>query len=252
MNSQLRRKFILEKLAETDEINVRALAQQAGTSGITIRRDLAWLATQGFLQRTHGGAVRADTLPVARFDQKQERRAEQKASIGQFAASFVLDHDVIFMDCGSTVFAMCAHLRQRISLKIITNSLPVALAFLDCPHISLNLIGGELDAARQAVHGQMALEHIARYRARKAFLGVDGLSLASGLTAQSEKEAAMTQAMAGQSAETFLLCDSSKLERDSYLKFAPLALAQHILTDLQVPDEVLRRYVEAGVDLRRA
>ena len=64
---------------------------------------------------------------------------------------------------------------------------------------SLNLIGGEFDQERQAVHGPVAIEHIRRYQADKAFLGVGGISAKNGLTSKSETEAAITLAMMEQS-----------------------------------------------------
>jgi DeoR family fructose operon transcriptional repressor len=91
---------------------------------------------------------------------------------------------------------------------VITNSLPVIYELQDSG-VSLNIIGGELDDARQAMHGTIANEHIARYRATKAFLGVDGISL-NGLFANSEKEAGITTAFAANSAYTYLLCDAGK------------------------------------------
>ncbi len=96
--------------------------------------------------------------------------------------------------------------------------------------VSLNIIGGEYDAARQAIHGTMATEHIQRYKAGKAFIGVDGLS-AQGLFAHSEKEAVIATALATQSDYTYLLCDAGKIGKTSYLNFAGLELVDAIITD---------------------
>ena len=181
------------------------------------------------------------------FHQKDQRTAEAKAHIGQLAATFVEAGDVIFMDCGSTVFQMCAHLRKLERLTIITNSLPIVSELLAQPGFTINLVGGEIDAARRAVHGTMALEHIGRYRAAKAFVGVDGISLVGELSASSEKEASITLAMARQSNETFLLCDSSKIETDSYLMFAPVSMVSCLVTDKGLPSQTKSKYAETGL-----
>ena len=89
--------------------------------------------------------------------------------------------------------------------------------------------------------------YIARYRADRAFIGVDGISLKNGLSANSETEAATALAMARQSARTYLLCDSSKLERDKYLSFAPLTLFDVLITDREAPPDVISTYRQAGV-----
>ena len=82
------------------------------------------------------------------------------------------------MDCGSTVFRLCPFIRHK-RIAVVTNSLPV-VAELMGSDVAVNLVGGEVDKERQAVHGLMAEEHIARYRANRAFIGVDGISLAKG------------------------------------------------------------------------
>lgn len=68
----------------------------------------------------------------------------------------------------------------------------------------------------------MAIEQLKRYRVDKAFLGVDGLSLARGLSGNSEAEAAISLAVAGAASYVCLLCDASKLEQDKYFQFPSL------------------------------
>jgi DeoR family transcriptional regulator, fructose operon transcriptional repressor len=107
--------------------------------------------------------------------------------------------------------------------------LPVVFELQDSL-VSLNIVGGEFNAERQAVHGKIANEHIARYKANKAFLGVDGISR-NGLFANTELEADITQAFAANSAKTYLLCDHSKIGRESYLKFGGLDMIDTVITD---------------------
>ena len=129
---------------------------------------------------------------------------------------------------------------------MITNSLPV-MSSLAGSGVKVNIIGGEFDHERQAVHGPTAVQHIMRYRATKAFIGADGVSLRRGLSAASEKEAEITLAMASQSEEVFLLCDSSKLESDRYMQFAPLSLVHVLISDSSAAREAMRAYEKAGL-----
>jgi DeoR family transcriptional regulator, fructose operon transcriptional repressor len=246
MSSKARQKGILEQLKRGEELSVKELADLFETSDITIRRDLITLSEKGLLVRTHGGAM----LPEGTsFHQKESRNNEAKTYIGKLAASYVKTGDVIFMDCGSTVFQMCAHLRKLERLTIITNSLPIVAELLGQPGFTINLAGGEIDAGRRAVHGSMALEHIARYKADKAFVGVDGFSLDNGLSASGEKEASMTLAMACRTRETYLLCDSSKLEQDAYLQFAGLSHIDFLVSDRGISQVLAARYEQAGIRL---
>jgi len=112
---------------------------------------------------------------------------------------------------------------------VITNSLPVIYELQNCS-VSINIIGGEFNNERQATHGKIANEHIARYRAGKAFLGVDGIS-ANGLFANSELEAEITSMYINQSAYTYVLCDDSKVGKETYLKFADINQVEAIVTN---------------------
>jgi len=229
MTFQKRTRDILLKLSESGEVNIHELSKEFEIAEITIRRDLNKLAEKGLLYRTHGGAVKIDPLMNAKsFVNKVATNLNAKDAICKRASDEIEDGDIIFMDCGSTVFRLCQFIKNK-KIRVITNSLPVVLE-LSNTQVLLNLIGGEVDANRQAVHGCIAEEHIARYRASKAFLGVDGISQ-NGLFAQSEKEASITSAMASQSNHTFILCDASKVGKENYLKFADLDSINTLITN---------------------
>lgn len=244
MSYQSRKQKILKIVEEQGEADVKELALRIETSEITIRRDLALMAADGLIFRTHGGAMKLSlaNIPVS-FEQKVTANIEQKDYIARLAAQEIQDGDIIFMDCGSTVFRLCQFIRNK-QIKVITNSLPVVYE-LSNTEVSINLIGGELDNKRQAIHGQMATEHIRRYKVDKAFVGVDGISLENGLSAASEKEAEITISMTAQANRTYLLCDSSKIENDKYLKFAPLNIINVLVTNEK--NDFLKLYQDLGI-----
>ncbi|MET3904562.1 substrate-binding domain-containing protein [Paenarthrobacter sp. 4246] len=57
MLTEDRQQLILRELALNGSLNASEFAAKLGTSGMTIRRDLAVLAEQGLLERVHGGAI---------------------------------------------------------------------------------------------------------------------------------------------------------------------------------------------------
>lgn len=248
MSFQVRTLKILEWLDAKGSAEVGELASLLGTSEITVRRDLTTLAERGLLVRTHGGAMKLglERNPV-QFAQKTAAHAAQKARIAERAADLMAEGDTIFLDCGSTVFRLCPLIRGK-KLRVITNSLPIVRELMGSA-VTLNLIGGELDAARQAVHGLVAEEHIARYRANAAFIGTDGFSLEVGLSARSEVEASHTRALIRHSERVMLLCDSSKLERDQYVQFAPPTAVHTLVTDAGADAELLEKYRSAGLEV---
>lgn len=242
MNFQKRKQKILEVLEADGEVDIKAISIQLEISEITARRDLNQLAADGLLYRTHGGAVKVNPLqkPHA-FVNKSAQNADVKDAICRAAAAQINDGDIIFMDCGSTVFRLCQFIKNK-KIKVITNSLPVIYELQDSA-VNVNVIGGELDKERQAVHGATAIEHIKKYRANKAFLGVDGIS-ATGLFANSEKEASITTAFAESSGYTYILCDSSKIGRETYLNFATLNIVNALITNAS--NDKLAEFYEKG------
>ncbi|MCR1162875.1 MULTISPECIES: substrate-binding domain-containing protein [Micrococcaceae] len=63
MLSEDRQQLILKELALHGSLNAGEFAAKIGTSGMTIRRDLAVLAERGLLERVHGGAISSGGKP---------------------------------------------------------------------------------------------------------------------------------------------------------------------------------------------
>ena len=246
MKFQIRKQKILENIEQTGIIDVKEMALILETSEITVRRDLTILAEQGLLVRTHGGAMKVSLSQISlNFAQKSSVNSEQKDEICRLAANQIQEGDVVFLDCGSTVFRICPFIRN-LKIKVVTNSLPIINELIGS-EVSLNFAGGEIDFERQAAHGKIAVEHFQRYRADKAFVGIDGISIKNGLSASSEKEAEITLALAQNAREVYFLCDSSKLEKDRYFPFAPLNFVKNLITDSLISAEILRQYEAVGV-----
>ena len=82
-----------------------------------------------------------------------------------------------------------------------------------------------------------------------AFIGVDGISLANGLSAANEKEASVSLAMAANARKVYLLFDSGKPEKDRYFQFAPLSLIHTLITDTKAPKALLASYAATGLEI---
>ena len=224
--------------------------KQCNVSEITIRRDLSELESKGLLIRTHGGAVKSKATDMLfTYDQKINLNRQNKETICQLAANYIDEGDIVFVDCGTTLSMLAKYIIKFKNLTVITTSLPVISELFNNPNIRLSLIGGEIDTERQATYGAIAENTIANYHANKSFIGADGVSLKKGLSSYDEKEGAVTLKMMENSDEVFLLCDSSKIEKNSFVKFASINRIHHLITDKQITSEHLKLYLDFGVDI---
>jgi len=245
VNFQERKRLILSFLEDVPSMNVHELSEKLGVSEITVRRDLNAMASKSLVTRTHGGVMHnKHAEDPTYFSTKAISNPEKKREIAEKASAMVHDGDIVFMDCGSTVFCMADFIRKK-RVTVITNSLPLASALLNS-NVKINLVGGELDPVRQAVHGLIAEEHIKRYRARKAFIGVDGIT-ADGLYSHSETEASTTICYARQAREVFLLCDSTKINKPAYFHCAPITVIDQVITESSADEETLKELRNAGL-----
>lgn len=250
MTYELRKKNILQLLDKNEAITIKEIVNLCNVSEITARRDLVILEQKGIIKRTHGGAILTSKLPeLFGFDNKSKVNRDQKIEICKLAASFIEENDTIYMDCGTTVFFLARFITRFKNLRVITNSLPVVSELIPYPQIKIYLIGGELDNNRKALYGQMTENLITRYKADKAFIGAGGVSLEHGLSSVDEKEASITIKMADAARKIFLLCDSSKIENNSYFTYSSLSMVEYLITDKGILPSYLELYKNKGVNV---
>ena len=250
MRSALRKEYILNAMNDTGILHTNEITNQCKVSELTIRRDLTKLESKGLLIRTHGGAVKSKATDIIfNYDQRFNQNRQNKEEICQLAANYIDEGDIIFIDCGTTLSLITQFITKLKTLTVITTSLPVISELMKFPNIRLSLIGGEIDYERQAVYGSIAEKNIEMYHANKAFIGADGISMKKGLSSYDEKEGTTTWMMMENSDEVFLLCDSSKIEKNSFIKFASISKMDHLITDQMISPEYLKRYQNFGVDM---
>src|SRR6188768_2569289 len=99
MGSPARQHLIVQRLRETERIDVADLALELSTSEVTIRRDLDSLAAAGALRRVHGGAVslllRGEELP---FALREVESSTAKEAIAAVVADMITDGEALVLD----------------------------------------------------------------------------------------------------------------------------------------------------------
>jgi len=247
---EIREQFILEYLSKNDGIRLEVIMEKFHVSEITARRDLKELEVKGFVIRTHRGAIKSEQV-AKRFDfsHKLHSNAANKEKIGKLAASYIEEGDVVYMDCGTTVYYVSKYLKTIKNIRVITNSLPITSELIQNSNIKIHLIGGELNVSRNALYGPMTENTLNRYRANKAFIGASGVSVLNGLSADEDNIAIITHKMAEAADSVFLLCDSTKLEKDSFVHYAPISILNYLITDKDASPEIIELYEKNNINI---
>lgn len=208
MFAEERRKAILDLLSREGRVEVAGLTGHFDVSEDTIRRDLRDLAAQGFLQKTHGGAVALD-MPNLGWEARSQLLPAAKASIGKAAVTLVEPGQTLMLDAGLTVLELARQLKVE-PLRVITSSLDIAQVLEARPGVTLILTGGEWRRGDRHFAGPQAEKALLSYRADWAFLGTCAVHPTAGLTVREADDAAMKRAMAASALRSVLLADHAK------------------------------------------
>jgi len=246
----VRQAQITSLVDEREALTVTDLGRMLEVSEATIRRDLDELALDGSIVRTHGGAMKADTLGRERpLNERHGIMPVAKADIAQRAAQLVNPGDTIFMGSGTTVELMARHLVDLENLTVISNSLPVIDILSGTPNVDLIVIGGAFRRSELSMVGLFAVDAIKSFRADKVFMGIRAIDVEEGFTGDAIDEAMTDRAIIEIGRQSVVLADHTKFGAVSSVYLAPLDCADLIITDMGLDDTVAESIIEAGVQV---
>src|SRR5581483_6092682 len=248
-----RRRVIADSIRSRGVVAVNELAQALGTTEITVRRDLRSMAREGLLVRTHGGAVLPAVLGhEPSYSEKAQQAAAEKSAIAQLAVSLVRPGDSILLGPGTTTLALARLLVSSPELTVVTNSLLVAEALMEAPHVEVILTGGTLRRSIHALVGPAAEDSVRSLRASQAFISGNGFSAERGLSTPSPLVAATDRALAGAAQQVVVLLDHTKIGQETMCQTVPAARVDMLITDSHAKPRDLDAIREAGVEVRVA
>ncbi len=228
-----RRERILAALYEHRHVSAKGLAGTLGASEATVRRDLKALADSGQIELVYGGATLRRMSDYS-FRSKAMRSQEAKRIIGGLVADLIGEEEQIFLDSGTTCFAVAGFLKRKRGLSVIVNSARLALE-LDGPGLSVILLGGQYRADRMDTVGPLALSALEQLHGYFCFIGADGLSLDHGPTAADIESASLYRLAVRNARRTILLVDHTKFPTTSLCKIVDWDAIAQVVTDRPPP-----------------
>jgi DeoR family transcriptional regulator of aga operon len=241
---------ILDLLAERGSVSLSELSDSLAISPATARRDLADLAEQRLLLRTHGGARLIDSrneLPVALRD---TRFQDAKRAIAAAAAELVpRQRYAIALSGGTTAANVARALVGHDELTIVTNSLTIAQLVVSYPRLKVIMTGGILRPESLELVGVLAENTFNAINLGAAILGTDGITAEGGVTTHDETEARTNRAMAMHAQRVVVVADGSKIGRLALARVATAEEIDVLITDASADPVALDALRERGVQV---
>lgn len=233
MKPHERHQEILTLLRNRREMKVSELCDIFDVSEGTIRNDLDHLATNDLVTRFRGGAslVHSHQIGNPVFAERARKQASQKMRIARWASDMVNDGEAIFLDASTTAFHMCAFLRDKRHLTVITCGIETALALAEVPTFTVILMGGVVRPDRVAVAGDISGRALEGLHIRTAFMSCAGFTVEAGLTDSDIQMAQLKRKVVRMSEQIIGLLESSKFGAAHVSSFAGVDDVAQILTD---------------------
>lgn len=251
MLTSQRKLILLDLLEQEGKIVAKSTAARLAVSEDTIRRDLRELASDGLLQRVHGGALPASPA-MADFAARLHISTDDKSAIGRAAAALIQPGQVVFIDGGTTSAQLVRHLAPDLRATVVTHSPSVAVDLSTHPTIEVVMLGGRLFKHSVVGVGSATVEAIRQVRADVYFMGVCSVHPEAGLSTGDFEEAGVKRALSAAAAETIVLASPEKLATASPYQVIPLDELAGMVTMASVPEEVLAPYRARGISIHLA
>lgn len=247
-----RRMEIVELINQQNSMRVEELAEIFSVSAVTIRQDLSFLEKNGYIVRSHGGAIpNRGMIAELSNHEKRQQNSGIKAKIGKAALTFIQNDDAIILDSGTTTREIAIGLKNTAltQLLVMTNGLDIAIELADTNSVDVLMTGGKLRKNALSFSGPQAERDLEHYHFNTFFLGVDGFDLQAGITTHNEQEASLNKKMCEISNRVIAVTDSSKFGKQSCHVIRKFAEIDVLITDSGIPAEYLNAFQEQGVEV---
>ena len=237
MLTDVRQRRAVELVYQQGSASVPELAKMLEVSEATVRRDLDQLAGSGLVDRVRGGACRPRTVraeaDASAFHVVAAQEPTEKQAIARAAARLVRDGDVVALDIGTTVHAMCRYLRTR-DITVVTASLAVVRSLADAPNVDLVVMGGVLRPNYESMVGVLTESCLRQVRVDIAFLGAAGVRPDGAVVDSTPSEVPVKRAMMEIATRRWLLVDHAKFPGLGFLEVDNVDSFTGVITDREL------------------
>jgi len=245
-------KNLEEYILKHESVSLDHLCEVFSISKNTLRRDINELAKKGTIKKVYGGVEASETSKknlnnLISFEERNIKNNDEKIRIAKFAASFVEDGDIIFIDSGTTTLHIIEFLKDRKDVTILTNNINAIVNALPFPNLNVICLGGNLIRKTNSFEGIHNFTTFKDYNINKAFMAATGISILNGATNSSPLEYEIKKSIVNKSNEVYLLVNSSKFNVSALMTYCSLKEIDHFITDSEPPKEYVEYFNENNI-----
>ena len=238
---------ILKLVRERGTVQVAEIAATLGVSQETVRRDLRPLAQSGEVVKLHGAVALPHDVGEAPFERRLRENAEAKRAIARHAARYIEDGDSLMLDTGTTTSIFARELLRKRNLTVVTNSSDIARTLATVNGNRVYMAGGELNGDNGAAFGASAVQFVASFNVRHAFMSIGALDAEAGATDSSLDEAEFARMLLTRGERRYILTDSSKFGRRALVKVCAFADFDTLISEQAPPADLAAALSATGV-----
>ena len=244
-----RRKQMSSVIAQKQRMTMEELVEHFGVSMNTIRADVAYLVKTGAVEKIYGGVRAAEHKQVPLFASRAMENTAQKRRIAMAAEAYIEDHDIIFIDAGTTTMHLLDCLQKTKHITVVTASLHVIHQAAAMDNVTLIVLPGTANHRTNSLADVGTLEYLSRYRFSKAFMGVSGISEDGRHNVSTYIEYEIKRTAMKQSKEKYLLVDTAKFGSSGLMSYGQAAEMTAMITDHTCPDFVRTLCADVNIPL---
>ncbi|HAK47489.1 MAG TPA: hypothetical protein DCO79_16410 [Spirochaeta sp.] len=250
-NKRLRLDGITGVLQLEEKTTLKELAARFDVSTATIRRDIKLLENSGQVYQGKGGEVfyRKD-YPGPTRETMLSKFINEKIRIAEYCSTLINERESIMISPGViTTLAGRIFSGLDFEFRVITNSLTLSLELSELEHISLFMLGGEIEKQYSTIKkpGRDPMSGI-QY-ADKLFMTADGIDAEYGMTYFESSRIPVISAMMSVAKEIVLIADSSKFGNVCFNYLDNLSRIDKIITDEKLNKNIKKAFINEGIEL---
>lgn len=244
--AEQRRRWLLERLRDTQRISLTEAAAELNVSEMTVRRDLDALEQGGGIRRVRGGALY--TGPVS-FRGRERLFADEKAAIAEKLLPLVPDRGMIAMDSSTTMHQLAQRITGSGDLYVVTNGMLSFQALQERPGVTAILTGGAADRRSSSLVGPVTTSFLSNVHFTAFFASAASVD-PRGCHENTLEEAEVKRHFAKASDRVIVGAHSEKLNNTATAFAVPFDEIDTLATELDPSARELTEYLPLVSDLR--